>query len=145
MGYLIVNTGKEMVELDKKDWPFMPCLEVKPLRVWISNEFFAVLYEQLVDGNKRLTVNKTKKNGKDFRDGITWDDLQRIKNECLGEDVWCIECYPAQDELVNVCNQRHLWVLDEPPKTRFPKQSAVSDYDFRKALDFIKEIKKEKK
>ena len=63
-----------------------------------------------------------------WRDGITWDELQRIKNECLGEDVWCVEVYPAQSELLDVANMRHLWVLDEPPVTRFPTKP-VTDVD----------------
>ena len=49
-----------------------------------------------------------RKNGED---GITWDELQEIKNVALGEEVIAIEIYPAQSQLVNLKNVRHLWVL----------------------------------
>lgn len=134
-----ITPSRHMRELDDNEWPFMPCLETTPLRVWMSNEYMAVLYRQNMDGKERLTINRTRKgaNGK-YRDGITWDELQRIKNECLGEDVWCAEMYPAQADVINIQNQRHLWVLDGEPDTRFPKERTVSDEDIEKALHVIK-------
>lgn len=133
-----VATGRHMRELEDHEWPFMPCLETTPLRVWTSNEYIAVLYRQNYDGKKRLTVNMLKK-GRDgrHRDGITWDELQRIKNECLGDDVWCAEMYPAKSDVINNQNQRHLWLLDGEPDTRFPKERTVSDEDIEKALHVL--------
>ena len=133
-----MNTTPEMREVPRDQWPFMPAWETQPIKVWLSNDFLAVLYRQLADGMLRLTVNRTKRNGKSWRDGITWDELQRVKNECLGEEVWCIENYPAESELVNVSNMRHLFVLDEPPAQRFPKEKVTSDSDIRMALGIVK-------
>lgn len=132
-------TGWHMRELEHNEWPFMPCFETRPLRVWMSNEYMAVLYQQNYDGKKRLTVNMLEK-GSDgrYRGGITWDELQRIKNECLGDDVWCAEMYPAQSDVINNQNQRHLWLLDGEPDTRFPKERTVTDEDIEKALSFLK-------
>lgn len=48
---------------------------------------------------------------KDGKDGITWDELQEIKNVVLGDEVTAIEIYPAQSQLVNLKNVRHLWVV----------------------------------
>lgn len=48
------------------------------------------------------------------RDGITWDVLQQIKNDVLGEDVWAIEIFPPTSELVNEINARHLWTWAQP-------------------------------
>lgn len=135
-----VATGRRMRELEDHEWPFMPCLETTPLKVWMSNEYMAVLYRQNYDGKERLTINKTKKGtGGRYRDGITWDELQRIKNECLGEEVWCAEMYPAQSEVLNVQNQRHLWVLDGEPDTKFPKEPTVTDEEIQKAFGIIKD------
>ena len=133
-----ITTTPRMQEIPRDKWPFFPAWETEPLRVWVSNDFLAVLYRQKANGCKRLTVNKTRRNGRDWRDGITWDELQRIKNECLGEDAWCIENYPAQPEVVNVSNMRHLFVLDEPPAQRFPEERATSDADIRAALELVK-------
>ncbi len=40
-----------------------------------------------------------------------WDDLQRIKNEIVGEDATAIEVYPPASALVDQANMRHLFVL----------------------------------
>ena len=42
-----------------------------------------------------------------------WRDLQRIKNEIVGEDFEAIELYPAERRVVDSANQYHLWVMPE--------------------------------
>ncbi len=54
----------------------------------------------------------------DKRDGITWDELQAVKNEYAGPDEIAIEIYPRSVELVNEGNFRHLWVA--PPGLCLP-------------------------
>jgi hypothetical protein len=49
----------------------------------------------------------------DGNDGIPWDDLQEIKNEVAGVEHTAIEFYPAESELVNEKNMRHLWVIED--------------------------------
>lgn len=144
---MLINVGRYMREVPREKWPFMPGLESVPLKVWLSADYLAVLYQQRVDGNRRLTVNRTRRGrstrpgqGTDWRDGITWDELQRVKNECLGPDVWCVECYPPASEVVDVNNMRHLWVLDEPPSTRFPKEGYFSDDDVDAAIKVFKAL-----
>lgn len=141
--------GRHMDELPPDEWPTIPQIEVEARRIWISADYLAVLYRQRVDGLLRLTVNSTRrtacrkrrdKGGVDWRDGITWDELQRVKNECLGPDVWCVEVYPAQDKVVDVANMRHLWVLDGPPATRFPERGVVSDDDLQAALGIFRRM-----
>lgn len=140
--------GRKMEEVPFGEWPFFPNIETEPLRVWRSSEYLAVLYRQRADGLVRLTVNSVRrkregkrKAGTDWRDGITWDELQRIKNETLGEDVWCVEVYPAQDALVDVANMRHLWPLDEPPATRFPTKPVVSDRELKDITDLLRGLR----
>ena len=41
----------------------------------------------------------------------SWADMQRIKNEIIGEDRVAIEVFPAQQDLVDDANIAHLWVL----------------------------------
>jgi hypothetical protein len=55
---------------------------------------------------------------RDGKDGITWDQLQAVKNEALGPEVRCIEIYPPDDEVVDELNMRHLFVL--PIDVRLP-------------------------
>lgn len=40
-----------------------------------------------------------------------WRDMQRIKNEIVGEQYDAVEIYPAEDKLVDTANQFHLWVF----------------------------------
>jgi len=48
-----------------------------------------------------------------------WRDLQRIKNQLLGEECEAMELYPAESRLVDTANQYHLWGYDDP-KLRAP-------------------------
>jgi hypothetical protein len=50
---------------------------------------------------------------RDGKDGITWDQLQAIKNEYLGEDAWAIEVFPPNHAFVNEVNMRHLWLIPQ--------------------------------
>jgi hypothetical protein len=51
-----------------------------------------------------------------------WRDLQAIKNMLVGEAFDAIQLYPAEERVVDTCNQFHLWVLvpanpcDPPPR-----------------------------
>ncbi len=42
-----------------------------------------------------------------------WDVLQRIKSDSFGPGVTAIEIYPAENDVVNEVNRRHLWAVDE--------------------------------
>jgi hypothetical protein len=48
-----------------------------------------------------------------------WRDLQRIKNDVVGEENEGVELYPAESRLVDTSNQYHMWVLKDP-KLHFP-------------------------
>jgi hypothetical protein len=48
-----------------------------------------------------------------------WEDLQRVKNECFGEETVAIEYYPAQSKLVNAHHIYWLWIY-EPGKIPLP-------------------------
>lgn len=42
-----------------------------------------------------------------------WRELQRIKNELVGEEVEAVEVYPAESRLVDTSNQYHLFCFPE--------------------------------
>ncbi len=44
-----------------------------------------------------------------------WRDLQRIKNEILGDEEEAMELYPAESRLVDTANQYHLWCFVGQP------------------------------
>lgn len=43
----------------------------------------------------------------------SWSDLQRIKNELIGNDRMAVEVYPREEDLVDSANMYHLWVFPE--------------------------------
>lgn len=49
-----------------------------------------------------------------WADGISWDDLQRVKYEIGRGDQWAVEMFPPDDEVTNVANMRHLWIIATP-------------------------------
>jgi hypothetical protein len=84
------------------------------------------LVQVMKDGESiRITISKTKNLGTTkypiWEDGISWDDIQHIKNAIGYQNHWCVECYPSRQETVNVANMRHLWLLDEAPKYGWKK------------------------
>jgi len=58
-----------------------------------------------------------------------WRDFYRIKSELCGTKCWAIEVYPAQDALVDSCNQYHMFVF--PPDVAWPirlHQAKITSY-----------------
>lgn len=51
------------------------------------------------------------------RDGkpisTTWDVIQQIKNDVVGPEFTCIEVFPAEPNVVNEANVRHLFVVPD--------------------------------
>lgn len=99
-----------LAEIPRTQWPVD---RPEYLSVWRSRGFFVQVVR---DGSAvRVSVNRTEMVGDRWRDGISWDDLQRVKEEIGLGSAWMVECYPPDQEVVNVANVRHLWVLPEPP------------------------------
>ncbi|MGL0761287.1 DUF4222 domain-containing protein [Citrobacter freundii] len=63
--------------------------------------------------NDRTCIASMANSGR-WKDGISWDALQEIKNAVGYADRDAVEIYPAQKDVVNVANMRHLWIVNEP-------------------------------
>ena len=85
----------------------------QPNEMWRSNKYLVQVYYE-PDGIERLSIHSTEHDGTRWRDGITWDTLQRLKSECGRGDRDALEVYPSDAHVVNVANIRHLWVMPEP-------------------------------
>ena len=82
--------------------------------VWRSQKYLVQQYVEK-SGVSRLTVCRTALNNNgQWRDNITWDELQWIKSAVGFGDRMAVEIFPADDDIVNVRNMRHLWILDKP-------------------------------
>jgi hypothetical protein len=81
--------------------------------VWRSRFFLVQVF--LDNGVERLSICKaTLKDNGNWEDNITWDELQRLKQECGRGDYEAVEVYPADKDIVNVANMRHLWIVPTP-------------------------------
>lgn len=111
-----------MLERDNEKWPAklrpvpgpLPVGAGAPFAQWRSREFVVQAFR--VPGDViRLSVNRTHVDPSTMRwvDGITWDDLQRLKSEAGYGDREAVEVYPPDANVVDVANIRHLWVLPE--------------------------------
>lgn len=88
------------------------------IEVWKSKDFLIQIAQEKY--NKRITINKTKftlVNGKAiWAQGITWDEIQEIKSQVGFGNYWAVECYPPNEQVVNVANMRHIWILEHEPE-----------------------------
>lgn len=90
-----------------------------PARALRSRTHLVQVFEE-AGGVLRLSVNLADigRDG-DWLDGITWDDLQRLKAEAGYGDREAVEVYPPDADLVDVAAIRHLWVLPEGERMPF--------------------------
>lgn len=84
------------------------------LGVWRSNRFLVQAFQES-NGIVRLSICRSvlTPDGQ-WADGITWDQLQELKHQAGYGAYDAVEIYPADVDLVNVANFRHLWVLPGP-------------------------------
>jgi len=84
-----------------------------PVKAWRSREF---LVQQFIDnGMVRLSINRCHIHPQSLQwvDGITWDDLQKLKRQAGYGDREAVEIYPPDEYVVDVANIRHLWILPD--------------------------------
>lgn len=91
--------------------------------VWRSRDFLLQVLNA-PDGITRLSICRTAidpKQGR-WREDISWDDLQRLKRECGFGASDAVEVYPADADIVNVANMRHLWIMPAPLPFKWSKK-----------------------
>lgn len=102
---------EHLVEIPRDQWPD----PTRPIeRVLRSREFLVQVYAEPFPVVARLSVNRTELAGERWRDGISWETMQRLKNEAGYSEHDAVELFPAAADEVNVANMRHLWVLASP-------------------------------
>lgn len=116
--------GSSLVEIPRKDWPKSYInQERSPTRVWRSRDFL-VQFRVEPECAGRLSINRTAiKSDGDWKDGITWDEINRLKSEAGFGSSWAVEVLPPDEDLVNVANIRHVWLLKEKPSFAWTKEN----------------------
>lgn len=82
------------------------------LEVWRSKKYLCQVYRP-ENGVQRLSICRTEVDttNRRWRDGLSWDELMEIKSQVGRGDFDAVEIYPAEKDIVNVANLRHLWVM----------------------------------
>lgn len=98
-----------MVEVPRDEWPVVLAMTCRPLRVWQSRDYLAVLYQE-PDGRLRLSVNSVRRNPQGmWRDGITWDELQSATCDMSQSRRDTVACDPTGrgvDSIYDWCRER---------------------------------------
>lgn len=74
------------------------------LSVWESDLHYAATFKD----QDAIRIDVMRKDGSG---DMTWDELQRIKDECGFPNYDAIEFYPSIDNIINNGPRRHLYVL----------------------------------
>ena len=75
--------------------------------VWQGVDFYAAAFQEPLA--IRLDIVRH-----DLRDGVTWDDLRAIKIACGFGDFDAVEFFPAERDVINTGNVRHLYIFTDP-------------------------------
>lgn len=101
--------SRKLVYITKDKWPYIPG---ELIELWKSRDFVVQIYAQA--GGERISISRTvEKRPGVWEDGISWDEIQGLKEQCGRGDKLAIEIYPADKNVVNVANMRHIWVLPD--------------------------------
>jgi hypothetical protein len=103
-----------LVEIPRDAWPSNPSADRARERLQIVKLFrsrrFIVQVHKISESMIRLTINRTEVVGTRWKDGVSWDELQLLKRQAGYGDKDAVEVFPADRDVVNVANIRHLWV-----------------------------------
>ena len=109
--------SKHLEEVPLDDWPRMgdEKRSWRRVKAWVSRKHLVQEFLHEETGSIRLSVCRSniRRQDGDWEEIKGWDELFAIKNE-LYPDRQAVEIYPPRDELVNVANLRHLWILPVP-------------------------------
>jgi hypothetical protein len=105
----------QLNKVPDKDWLYSASRPERLIEVWRSRDFLAQVFQE-ENGILRVSVCRAEidaSNGR-WRDGISWEELQQVKREIGRGHLDAVEVYPADIDVVNVANMRHIWVLPDP-------------------------------
>lgn len=107
----IKQYGNDLQIVPESEWP--PS-DYRVIGVWVSRKYLVQAHDE-GNGVVRLSVNRSTIDTRmNYRDGLSWDELQKIKHDVGYGDRYAVEIYPRDEDVINVANIRHLWVLESP-------------------------------
>ncbi len=74
------------------------------VQCWVNNKYSVQL---IARGELEVLMVRRHDEGDEY----PWRDLQRIKNELVGEDREAVQVFPKQGEVVDVADMAHIWLV----------------------------------
>ena len=109
--------GQDFTRIPDKDVEGIRHMGKRPVACFRNRYYLAAIFLDECERETfcRLTVNRTEvlPDG-NWKDGITWDELMDVKRGIGMGDQWMTEIYPPDEEIVNVANMRHLFIVPQP-------------------------------
>ncbi len=105
---------RDLTPVAEEDWPKKTDKIVR-IAVWRSRDYLVQVFEEPDDMLRVSMCRTTVRGDSRWDDGLSWDEMQRIKREIRLGDSWAVEIFPADEHIVNVANMRHLWVSQTAP------------------------------
>lgn len=111
---LALSRPASLQEVSSSEWPKSK-FDPKRTHVWQSRKFLVQMFDedcfQGIDTRRISVARVTMKDDGNWNENITWEELMQVKRE-IGFGHWyAVEVYPRDDDIVNVANMRHLWLL----------------------------------
>jgi len=105
----------ELVRVPYEDWPeHIKGNKAEPVTMWRSRDYLILAYEDESE-YKRLSMCRTDIDEKgQWRQDLSWETIQMLKDASGHADHDAVEIFPRMDDIVNVANMRHLWIMPEP-------------------------------
>lgn len=97
-------------QIPRSQWPDHPR---PPKEVWRSRDYLVQIYDE-AGGIERMSISSTVLRGERLADGIALEELMSLKRQCGRGSRDALEVYPADRDIVNVANMRHLWLPVDP-------------------------------
>jgi hypothetical protein len=110
--------GEDFIQIPIGEAKDLTCMGKAPEACFRNRSFFVMLFMDDSDGTPylRMSVNRTElDNDGGFKGGMTWDELMAVKRGIGFADLWMTEVYPPDEDIVNVANIRHLFLVNQPP------------------------------
>jgi hypothetical protein len=122
MTFKLTSAQRRQLAKENAKWPHQlhpvpreewPSAHPELLEVWRSRGFLVQIMAEK-HGHIRLTACRTMQRGDGWIADITWDELMQLKRECGRGDQDALELFPADRDVVNVANMRHLFFPPTP-------------------------------
>lgn len=122
MGFKTTLAQRRIMAKENAKWPLYlkpvprdqwPSARPELLEVWRSKGFLVQVCAEK-NGYVRMSAHRTAHTGDNWVAAILWDELMQLKRECGRGDLDALELFPADSDVVNVANIRHLFFPPEP-------------------------------